>query len=844
MDSHRQDDHLSTSDGECEGEETQMTDDDETQMSENDMTPNKNVESQIFPSFRARKCKSIESYSEQQMDENSQHLGNLSPSSQECDTDSDNTDFFQEPVAKRRRSHEHLSTSDSNGAESGDDYMSKASGSKSADITESQRSQRQRARIFKQQSITDTFHKTQKKTEEIKKNKAKGQPPSPIKKRKEQKNVSWVWKLAKKIKKEGTTYVKCNICDHDIGKHISGTSNVIRHIKNNHKPEYKKATGKSIDTEEQQQPKIDTQFGKTITWKRQSKKSVHWDRKILRFICETGQALSTIEKKSFRDLLHPEYQPPNRKTFTRNIVHNGYIRTRNAVQEIILSNPNKFIGLQVDHSTAGNYDTFGSFCIQFVDQNFELHSVSTGTFPYTGRHTAEALYESIEGDQGLVQVWNLQRFKRVYTTDSYSGNKAGFSNKTDIYWVPCLAHQFHNTVKAGLEKCPPMNKLHGKMKKILEFCHKSPMHLKLIKGNAKWLGLPELTVKTECPTRWNSFMLCCERFILIKDPLNITLTNAGRTDLVLTPGDTLLMNQIVGELTSFRDLTVMLSSNTKYTFNEYFPMVEGIRRQLRKKRQPNELSHETVDFIKKMKEHFDNFVLQEPVKKLALVASLLDPKNINNFPSTYVTTFVDSVVELLSDIAPPESQDIVGPSQPHVNVSVNIKKSDRSKGKANPLSIYFDPTKGWAAPELPAEEEVYRPEIKDVRETVLIEVSNMRHQILNNRVSLMEQINDGTYDCATWWKNNHIQYPTLAIVAKNLFCIPATSASCERAFSTLTDVVTKKRNRLHAETTQKLTFLKHNLQYMPTYTTYYEEETATQTENDEDLENYDLDQWE
>ena len=108
----------------------------------------------------------------------------------------------------------------------------------------------------------------------------------------------------------------------------------------------------------------------------------------------------------------------------------------------------------------------------------------------------------------------------------------------------------------------------------------------------------------------------------------------------------------------------------------------------------------------------------------------------------------------------------------------------------------------------------------------------------------MDQVRDGTYDCATWWKNNHKQYPTLAIVAKNLFCIPATSANCERAFSTLTDVVTKKRNRLHAETTRKLTFLKHNLQYMPTYTTYSEEEeTATQTGNDKDLEDYELDQW-
>ena len=207
MDSHRHEEEridalLSTSDGECEGEETQ--DDDLTQMSENDMTPNENVASQIFTSIRGRRRNRIESDSEQQMDESSQHLGNLGQSSQECDTDSDKTDFFEEPVAKaferRRRSHEHFSASDSNGAESGDDYMSKASGSKSADITESQRSQRQRTRTYKQQSISAAFHKTQKLEEKIKKNKAKGQPPSPIKKRKEQKSVPGYGRLLQNLK--------------------------------------------------------------------------------------------------------------------------------------------------------------------------------------------------------------------------------------------------------------------------------------------------------------------------------------------------------------------------------------------------------------------------------------------------------------------------------------------------------------------------------------------------------------------------------------------------------------------------------------------------------------------
>ena len=157
-------------------------------------------------------------------------------------------------------------------------------------------------------------------------------------------------------------------------------------------------------------------------------------------------------------------------------------------------------------------------------------------------------------------------------------------------------------------------------------------------------------------------------------------------------------------------------------------------------------------------------------------------------------------------------------------------------------SKYFNPRQGWAEPEMAAE--VTRPESKSVKDTVLLEVNNLRTQLINSKKELMDSVCEGNYDCATWWKTNHKQYPTLAMVAKNLFCIPATSANCERAFSTLTDVVTKKRNRLHAETTRKLTFLKHNLQYMPQYTTYSEEEeTETPTGNDKEFEDYEMEQW-
>ena len=114
----------------------------------------------------------------------------------------------------------------------------------------------------------------------------------------------------------------------------------------------------------------------------------------------------------------------------------------------------------------------------------------------------------------------------------------------------------------------------------------------------------------------------------------------------------------------------------------------------------------------------------------------------------------DNVVELLSDITPTESQDVVDPSQPTFQskfekVSAKTSKSDMSKGKPCRLSRYSDPLQGWAHVESDSEEELVHPQSKSVKDTVLIEVSNMRSQLLSIKDELSKSVREGTYDCAT-----------------------------------------------------------------------------------------------
>ena len=860
------------------------SDNDETQMPENDEPPKNQHTSQIFHSRRKR----IASDSHLNMDESSQEIG----------LDPDLADIvFRNPVrkaAKRRQIsdvHDQQSYSDSDshseykpenesdspdsnsdfgnaadlaaGSHSGSpelgDNLSetqssyptqptvekslnkpKARGSKS---TESQRAKRVNAKHLKQQRLDEALGRAKQTQQEIDENRKKNKPPTPIRQRNSQKNKSWVWSYTEKKKIDGTIHAICKLCQHNLGRmHGGSTSNIIKHFEHHHKNEYDKGKGNEPDAD---QPKIATKLGKKkATWPRDHIKSIEWDRQILRAICKNGLPISLIEDPEFRLLLPKEYQPPNRQTFTNKMLHNGYQLTRTAVQNEISSNPNKFIGLQVDHSTAGNYDPYCSFCVQFVDDDFNLRSLSTGTFLYIGQHTGEAIYEACEGSQGLVKEWDLSTFIRVYTTDSFSGMKKGLGNRDNIYWIPCMAHLLHNIIKNGIEKCEPVKSLHSKMKKILEYCHKSPAILRLVKSNAKWLGLPELGVKTECPTRWNSFFFCLERFLIIERPLCAALTKADKKNLVLTQDDTHLMRNLVSELQSFKDITTKSQSNTTYTFNNYFFWIESIENQLNRDVDQAETIDKVEDFIYEMKKHFNSFNLESKVKELAWTASALDPQH-KVLTSAVSEKLVNNVVELLTDMTPPESQREVEPSQPtfHSKFGKHHVKPSKPAMPKGSHSKFMDVKRKWAKSDSSSEEEVGPDGLKKI---VTLEVNNMCNLLKSTKKDLKKKITEDRYDCATWWKENHKQFPNLAKVAKNLFGIPATSANCERAFSHLNTVVTKKRNRLHGETARRLTFVKQNLDYMPNYSTYSDEYVPPiqpENDSDQDLEDYDLAEW-
>ena len=70
-----------------------------------------------------------------------------------------------------------------------------------------------------------------------------------------------------------------------------------------------------------------------------------------------------------------------------------------------------------------------------------------------------------------------------------------------------------------------------------------------------------------------------------------------------------------------------------------------------------------------------------------------------------------------------------------------------------------------------------------------------------------------------YWKVNAHRFPLLALIARELFGVPASGGEIERVFSTATDIASAKRNRIKPPLFAKMLFIKRNITLLNPVTT-------------------------
>lgn len=71
-----------------------------------------------------------------------------------------------------------------------------------------------------------------------------------------------------------------------------------------------------------------------------------------------------------------------------------------------------------------------------------------------------------------------------------------------------------------------------------------------------------------------------------------------------------------------------------------------------------------------------------------------------------------------------------------------------------------------------------------------------------------------TLDPLVWWSEHEARFPLLANAAKQVLCIPASSAPSERIFSKAGLIVSDRMARLSASKVEILVFIAENLHHL------------------------------
>lgn len=73
---------------------------------------------------------------------------------------------------------------------------------------------------------------------------------------------------------------------------------------------------------------------------------------------------------------------------------------------------------------------------------------------------------------------------------------------------------------------------------------------------------------------------------------------------------------------------------------------------------------------------------------------------------------------------------------------------------------------------------------------------------------------DLDFSPCNWWKQNANRFPNLAKIARDILCIPASSANIEQLFSIALDILSAKRNKMKPLLFGMTVFIRRNLQVL------------------------------
>lgn len=299
-------------------------------------------------------------------------------------------------------------------------------------------------------------------------------------------------------------------------------------------------------------------------------KSKSLDQQLLKMICKEYHPFSLVEDpefKKFVSLLCPGYYLPSRKTLSQSLLPQVYDGLVESIKEKL--NGASAVAITTDGWTSINNQSFLAITAHYLDDNTSLCSNLLGCVEFSERHTSENLASFLKAE---VQKWAIDYKVTAVVTDN-APNIVAAVKLCNWRHIPCYAHCINLIVKSGIK---PIEPIVEKVKALVQFFKKSSHALSKLHATQKQMGLPELKLKQDVPTRWNSTYDMLSRVFANKAPIVGTLAVLGNDDFKIYNDEWVVIEHSLNILEIFYDITKEISSELTVSLSKTMVLTKNL----------------------------------------------------------------------------------------------------------------------------------------------------------------------------------------------------------------------------------------------------------------------------
>lgn len=507
---------------------------------------------------------------------------------------------------------------------------------------------------------------------------------------------------------------------------------------------------------------------------------------LIKMIVWDYQPLRIVEDKGFRNfvkLLNPLYSVPSRKMICSRLIPDLYTSEINKLQQKLLSV--NHIGVTTDLWTSDSTNHYITVTIHFI-QNAELHTSAIQTSEVKGSQTGLQIAAELTE---IFSKWNITEKIVTVVSDNGANIKSAINDYLHQHHHPCVAHTLNLTVKDGLGENKQLAIILQKCKNIVSHFKHSALSAEKLANMQTQMNTPQLKIKQDVATRWNSTYTMLQRLIEIKAPITAVMSSLPKAPQMLCADEWLAIEDCLPVLKPFDLMTKSLSGEKYVTLSTIIPLVRGLQYSL------NQVTCQS-DIGKKLKTDLSGIISRRlsgyEKNKISAKATFLDPRYKKQaFGSKENADNAEKwVLEELGNYIARTAVQVSTADEAETNENT-IRTESANVDVDNMLWEYFD---------------------KKVAESAtVISSSPTAKAILMVKQYLTMPNVPRTSNPLVFWSAHKCAMPELFEMHLKYLCTPATSVPSERVFSKTGMLTNLRRNRLSPKNLDQIVFLNTNL---------------------------------